>query len=79
MSHVVGPTEQGQLQGANASIMGIANLLGPGLFAQILAYSIASERWHMPGAAFLLAALILALAMIVAWWITARSPAEPPG
>jgi DHA1 family tetracycline resistance protein-like MFS transporter len=79
MSHVVGPTEQGQLQGANASIMGIANLLGPGLFAQILAYSIASERWHMPGAAFLLAALILALAMIIAWWITARSPAEPPG
>jgi MFS transporter, DHA1 family, tetracycline resistance protein len=79
MSHVVGPTEQGQLQGANASIMGIANLLGPGLFAQILAYSIASERWHMPGAAFLLAALILALAMIVAWWITARGRAEPPG
>ena len=38
MSHRVGPTEQGQLQGANASIMGIANLLGPGLFAQTLAY-----------------------------------------
>src|SRR6266851_3814876 len=78
MSHIVGPTEQGQLQGANASIMGIANLLGPGLFAQILAYSIASQRWHMPGAAFLLAALILALAMIVAWRITGRSPAQPP-
>ena len=73
MSHMVGPTEQGQLQGANASIMGIANLLGPGLFAQILAYSIASERWHMPGAAFLLAALILALSMMLAWWITQES------
>jgi MFS transporter, DHA1 family, tetracycline resistance protein len=78
MSHMVGPTEQGQLQGANASIMGIADLLGPGLFAQILAYSIASTRWHMPGAAFLLAALILALSMMLAWWVTARSPAEPP-
>jgi DHA1 family tetracycline resistance protein-like MFS transporter len=78
MSRRVGPTEQGQLQGANASIMGIANLLGPGLFAQTLAYSIGSERWHLPGAAFLLAALILALAMIIAWRITVRSPAEPP-
>jgi MFS transporter, DHA1 family, tetracycline resistance protein len=58
--------------------MGVANLLGPGLFAQILAYSIASERWHMPGAAFLLAALILGLSMILAWWITARRAAEPP-
>jgi DHA1 family tetracycline resistance protein-like MFS transporter len=78
MSHMVGPTEQGQLQGANASIMGVANLFGPGLFAQILAFSIGSEPWHMPGAAFLLAALILGLSMMLAWWITARSPAEPP-
>ena len=78
MSHMVGPTEQGQLQGANASIMGVANLVGPGLFAQILAFSIASERWHMPGAAFLLAALILGLSMMLAWWITARRAAEPP-
>src|SRR5712691_12115304 len=77
MSHIVGPSEQGQLQGANSSIMGIANLLGPGLFAQILAYSIASARWHLPGAAFLLAALILALAMFVAWRITrSGSPAS---
>jgi MFS transporter, DHA1 family, tetracycline resistance protein len=76
MSDRVGPTEQGQLQGANASIMGIANLLGPGLFAQTLAYTIGSESWRLPGGAFLLAALILALAMIVAWWVTARGTAK---
>ncbi len=77
MSHLVGPSEQGQLQGANSSIMGIANLLGPGLFAQTLAFSIADDRWHLPGAAFLLAALILALAMFVAWWTAGRaSPAS---
>ena len=70
MSRRVGPSEQGQLQGANASIMGIANLLGPGLFAQTLAISIADR--DLPGAAFMLAALILALAMVVAWWTTAR-------
>jgi MFS transporter, DHA1 family, tetracycline resistance protein len=71
MSHRVSPTEQGRLQGANASIMGIANLLGPGLFAQTLAFSIGGD-WHFPGAAFLLAALILAFAIIVAWYCTVR-------
>jgi DHA1 family tetracycline resistance protein-like MFS transporter len=73
MSHLVGPSEQGQLQGANSSIMGIANLLGPGLFAQTFAVSIGGGAWHWPGAVFLLAALILALAMIVARRTTARS------
>ena len=72
MSRRVGPSEQGQLQGANASIVGIANLLGPGLFAQTLAFTIASRDWHWPGAAFLLAALLLALALAVAWRTTAR-------
>ena len=77
MSHLVGPSEQGQLQGANASIMGIANLLGPGLFAQTFAVSIGGGAWHLPGAAFLLAALILGLAMGIAWATTGRaSPAS---
>ena len=77
MSHLVGPSEQGQLQGANSSIMGIANLLGPGLFAQTFAVSIGGGAWHWPGAVFLLAALILALATIVARRTTARpSPAS---
>ena len=31
MSRLVGASEQGRLQGANASIMGIANLFGPAL------------------------------------------------
>jgi DHA1 family tetracycline resistance protein-like MFS transporter len=69
MSRRVGPTEQGRLQGANASIMGIANLLGPVLFAQTFAVSIGGG-WHLPGAAFLLAALIVAAAIVIAWWAT---------
>jgi DHA1 family tetracycline resistance protein-like MFS transporter len=77
MSHLVGPSEQGQLQGANASILGIANLVGPGLFAQTFALSIGGGAWHLPGAAFLLAASILVLAMVVVWWTTGRvSPAR---
>jgi len=78
MSHQVSASEQGQLQGANASIMGIANLLGPGLFAQTLALSIASRDWHWPGAAFLLAALILAVAIAVAWWTTRGPQSRQP-
>jgi DHA1 family tetracycline resistance protein-like MFS transporter len=83
MSRRVGPSEQGRLQGANASIMGIANLLGPGLFAQVLAWSIASgtsgHPWHLPGAAFLLAAVMLVLALVGAYVSTRMrpKPAQP--
>jgi MFS transporter, DHA1 family, tetracycline resistance protein len=77
MSHRVGPTEQGRLQGANASVMGIANLLGPGLFAPTLAWSISGGDWHAPGAAFLLAALILVLAIMLASRTSARGASKP--
>ena len=67
MSRRVGPTEQGQLQGANASLMGIANLLGPGLFTQVFALFVGERAtWHLPGAPFLLAALLLVFAVAVA-------------
>ncbi len=57
MSRLVGVSEQGQLQGANSSIMALAGLFGPGLFTQAFARSIApGEGWHLPGAPFLLAA-----------------------
>jgi DHA1 family tetracycline resistance protein-like MFS transporter len=75
MSRQIGAGEQGQLQGANASITGIANLLGPGLFAQTLALSIGGGEWHWAGASFLLAALILALSTIVALRSTQRGQA----
>jgi DHA1 family tetracycline resistance protein-like MFS transporter len=77
MSHLVSPSEQGQLQGANASIMGIGNLIGPGLFAQTFALSISGGGTHYPGAAFLLAAAILALALAAAWHLAGRVAAKP--
>ena len=40
MSARVAASEQGRLQGANGSISGIANLIGPGLFALTFAYAI---------------------------------------
>jgi DHA1 family tetracycline resistance protein-like MFS transporter len=73
MSRRVEATEQGRLQGANASLMGVANLLGPGLFTQVFAYFIAAgTAWHLPGAGYLLAALLVLMAGLVAWRATVK-------
>jgi DHA1 family tetracycline resistance protein-like MFS transporter len=71
MSPLVSATEQGQLQGANASLMGIANLIGPGLFTQSFAIFIAAgSSWHLPGAPFFLAAVLVAGATLIVWRAT---------
>jgi MFS transporter, DHA1 family, tetracycline resistance protein len=71
MSRLVSAAEQGQLQGANASILSLANLLGPGLFTQTFAWSIApGAGWHQPGTPFLLAALLLVAAVFLAGRVT---------
>jgi DHA1 family tetracycline resistance protein-like MFS transporter len=71
MSRHVGEDEQGQLQGANASIQGIANLFGPGLFTLTFAFAIRPDLGvQFPGAPFGLAALLLFAAMVIAWRVT---------
>jgi MFS transporter, DHA1 family, tetracycline resistance protein len=78
MSRLVGASEQGQLQGANASIMALAGLLGPGLFTQAFARAISpGEGWHAPGMPFLLASALLVAAIAVAWTAT-RQERPPP-
>jgi DHA1 family tetracycline resistance protein-like MFS transporter len=71
MTRRVGPSEQGQLQGANGSIAGIAGMLGPVLFTRTFAAFIGPLKgWELPGAPFLLAGLMLAVAMPLAGWVT---------
>jgi DHA1 family tetracycline resistance protein-like MFS transporter len=66
MTRLVGPTEQGQLQGANSSLLGIANLVGPILFTQTFAFFIGTHRaWRLPGAPFLLSSALLIIAAVV--------------
>lgn len=78
MTRQVGLDEQGRLQGAVASVNGIAGMLGPGLFTQTFAWSIAvAEPWHLPGAPFLLAALLLLSAAVLAARVAAPDPAVP--
>jgi MFS transporter, DHA1 family, tetracycline resistance protein len=73
MSRRVGASEQGRLQGANSSLMGVANMLGPGLFTQVFALFIGVSAWQLPGAAFLLAAGLLLIGAIVALRATSRA------
>ena len=71
MSKRVSASEQGQLQGANGSIQGIANLVAPVIFALLFAYAIGAGRgWNLPGAPFLLAAILLVAAAGLAWRVT---------
>lgn len=73
MSRHVSPSEQGQLQGANASLMGIASMIGPMIFSGVFAYVIAPEnRLDLPGAPFLLAAVFIAGALAIGWRVTRR-------
>jgi DHA1 family tetracycline resistance protein-like MFS transporter len=79
MSRRVGVAEQGLLQGANSSVTGLANLVGPSIFALTFAFAIdAGGEWHLPGAPFLIATLLLICAGLAAWRATRRgiSPAE---
>ncbi len=70
MSRKVGPSEQGQLQGANSSSRSVAGLVGPVVFTATFAWLL---HW-LPGAPFLLAALLMAAAAAVAWVATAPIP-----
>ena len=71
MTRHVAASEQGQLQGANSSIQGIANLAGPFVFALTFAWSIGGGKdAHLAGAAFILAAAMLVGAAAIAWHAT---------
>lgn len=59
-SRDVAPNEQGQLQGALASVRSIVTLASPILYTQVFAASIGPLAWvGLPGAPFVLSALLL--------------------
>ena len=77
LTRLVDPTEQGRLQGALASLVGLASLIGPTVFTQIFAASISTHaELGLPGAPYLLAAVLVFAAMLLAWRTT--HPLEAP-
>ncbi len=72
MTRHVQPSQQGQLQGANNSIMGVAGVIGPGIFTVTFAYFIVGHSVLLSGAPFLLALLMLIAAFVLAWKVKAE-------
>jgi DHA1 family tetracycline resistance protein-like MFS transporter len=73
MTQHVDPSEQGRLQGAISGVQGVAFMIGPVLFTAVYAAFIGTRSgWQLPGAPFLLAALLLATGFAVAWRVTRR-------
>jgi MFS transporter, DHA1 family, tetracycline resistance protein len=68
MTREVTEAEQGQLQGANSSVMGLAGLVGPIVFSFVFAWAIGTgASFKVPGAAYLMASGLLLLAFGLMW------------
>jgi MFS transporter, DHA1 family, tetracycline resistance protein len=66
MSKQVGPAEQGELQGALASLGGLTSVAAPPLLSNLFGYfSSAAAPFYFPGAAFLAASLFLMLSALM--------------
>lgn len=71
MTRRVGPSEQGELQGALGSIRGISMLVGPGVFTAIFAQFVGPWRSAgIPGAPWMLSGVMYAIAFVAAWRAT---------
>lgn len=63
MSRRVGPSEQGQLQGANMGLLSVAGMVAPIVFTQVFSLSIPK----LPGAPYWLASALMAGSFLVVW------------
>jgi DHA1 family tetracycline resistance protein-like MFS transporter len=72
MTRRVSVAEQGELQGAVASLRGIAMIVGPGIFSTTFAFFIAPGR-SIPGAPWFLSSIFLLIALSLAWVVAPRA------
>ena len=80
MTHRVSEREQGELQGAISSLRSITFIIGPVLFSQVFAWFIApNHRFHIPGAPFYLAAIMLGTAMLLSTRLAERGRTASSG
>ncbi len=78
MTRKVAPSEQGQLQGANGAIGGVAGILAPSIFGLSFAWAVRNDAViHQPGLPVLIAALFLGAGFLIALRY-AKSPEPGP-
>lgn len=75
MSRRVGPSEQGQLQGANQSLAGLASVIGPSIFGLSFAWAVRHPALRLPGLPMLEAAAAMAGCVILGLWLSRREAA----
>jgi MFS transporter, DHA1 family, tetracycline resistance protein len=77
-TRLVAPDKQGQLQGATSSVQSLSQLVGPFVFTLTFAHFIGEAApVKLPGAPFLLASVLLLLALVIAARTLARGAAVP--
>lgn len=65
--------EQGRIQGALTSLVSVAGIVGPAMFAGSFGYFIGADTpVHLPGVPFFLAAVFLGIGTLIAWRYTRR-------
>jgi DHA1 family tetracycline resistance protein-like MFS transporter len=68
MTRRVDGSEQGRLQGANSAMVGIAAIIGPGLYLSLLAFAVRKEAsLGLPGLPILVACILCLASLGVAW------------
>ncbi|WP_395320535.1 TCR/Tet family MFS transporter [Variovorax sp. UC74_104] len=71
--------EQGRVQGALTSLVSVAGIVGPAMFAGSFGYFIAADSpVQLPGAPFFIAAMFLGIGVLIAWRYT-RPAAQAGG
>jgi DHA1 family tetracycline resistance protein-like MFS transporter len=65
MTRGVGPDQQGQLQGANQSLAGLASVIGPSLFGLSFAWAVRHPGAHLPGLPLLIGAAAMAACFVL--------------
>ena len=74
----VGPKVQGRVQGALTSLVSLAGIIGPAMFAGSFGFFISDQApLHLPGIPWMIACALLVLGIAIAWRFTDRAHMPP--
>jgi len=79
MTRKVAPHEQGQLQGANSALMGVAGIIAPTIFGLTFAWAVRHDAvLHQPGLPILIAAGLMLASFALALRVAKAPPLPEP-